>query len=454
VIKKSPKPTFTCSNCGYTTTSWVGKCPQCGQWNTLLQDALLEATGTTKATVRTKTQITAKRATLSDALNNLGTIEQSRIQFASKPLQDFFSGGLASDSISLIAGEPGLGKSTFALQILKSALQHTPIQALYITAEESLEELSRRAGRLGVPGTLEILQTQRFETIEQELLTKKPQVVILDSIQTVYSSAMDSSPGSVAQITNIVTQLLSICKNERIALIIIGHVTKDGSIAGPRTLEHLVDTVLVMERTEQELLSVSFSKYRFGSTEHILFLKMSQSGLNIIQDVSLLLLENLEDGIGITYSVVRIKNQNIIVEIQALASKNFSGTGFQRQGIGVTSAKLNSIVAIIKKYLQFDLDSADIYVNLVGLPKGVWDESLDLAIVLAIISSYLNRPIQQLLPGLHKERPVFSGRITLSGTIRNATALELRAKTAQKLKLAYNPSIKIGPITELPIIRN
>lgn len=135
-------------------------------------------------------------------------------------------------------------------------------------------------------------------------------------------------------------------------------------------------------------------------------------------------------------------------------SKNFSGTGFQRQGIGVTSAKLNSIVAIIKKYLQFDLDSTDIYVNMVGLPKGVWDESMDLAIILAIISSYLNRPIQQLLPETHKERPVFSGRVTLSGTIRNATALNYRIKTAQKLKLIYNPSISIGPLNLLPIVRN
>jgi DNA repair protein RadA/Sms len=302
---------------------------------------------------------------------------------------------------------------------------------------------------LGIPGALNLLQTQKYEQIEQELIHSKPQLVVIDSIQTIYSGSMESSPGSVAQVTNIVTQLLAICKTERIALLIIGHVTKEGSIAGPRTLEHLVDTVLMMEKTQQDLLTVSFNKYRFGSTEHILFLKMAETGLAIIQDASLLLLENLEDGVGIIYSIVRIKNQNVVVEVQALVSKNYGGAGFQRQGIGITAAKLNSIVAIIRKYLQYDLDGTDIYVNIVGMPKGNWDESLDLAVALAILSSYLNRPIQELIHTSSKARPVFSGRVTLSGTIRPATALATRQKTASKLKLNYNPTIVDGPITNL-----
>lgn len=449
-MAKKERVHYVCSNCQFDTEQWQGKCPSCGQWNTLekIEPAVTSASGKPKPTA---TALTSKRASLFEASKYLDEKEQKRILFHSPLLNEFFSGGIAADSITLLAGEPGLGKSTFALQLLKSTLQAQTLDALYITAEESIEELARRSIRLGVPNTLEILQTQRFETIEAELNTRKPQLVILDSIQTVFSTAMDSAPGSVSQVTNIATQLLSICKTHRIALIIIGHVTKDGSIAGPRTLEHLVDTVLMMERTQQDLLTVSFVKYRFGSTEHIIFLKMAETGLSIIQDPSLLLLENLEDGVGITYSVVRIKNQNIIVEIQALVAKNFSGTGFQRQGIGITNAKLNSLIAIIKKYLHFDLDGSDIYVTLLGLPRGIWDESLDLTIILAILSSFTNKTIQDLMGMNGKSRPVFAGRVTLSGTIRNATANPTRAKTAEKLKLDYNPTIQAGELKNLQL---
>lgn len=448
--KKGSKIQYICTNCQHTSTQWQGKCQQCNEWNTLVESTT--ASGLT-TTAKTNVQLRAsEQATLADTLKNLDEGPIARHQFHSEQLNDFFSGGLAPDSITLLAGEPGLGKSTLSLQLLKSLIINTNTSSLYITAEESLSEVARRAHRLKVPETLTILQTQQFEIIEKELVSKKPSVVILDSIQTVYSRSMDSAPGSVAQVTNIVTQLMAICKTLGIALIIIGHVTKEGAIAGPRTLEHLVDTVLMLERTQHDLLTLSFSKNRFGTTEHILFLKMQEGGLVIITDPSLLLLENLEDGVGITYSIVRIKNQNIVVEVQALTSKNFSGTGFQRQGIGITSAKLNSLIAILKKYLGLELDSFDIYVTLQGLPKGSWDESLDLAILLSIISSYKNAPIEDVLKITKtKGRPVFSGRITLSGTIRTATAEITRKKTASTLKLQYNPAIQAGQLSLLQI---
>lgn len=447
---KQPKIQYICSHCGNISSKWLGKCPVCGEWNSYEEKVLqsVGSTGSTK-TPPARIQTTIKRASLQESLENITDKTQRRLQLNSSLLQEFFNGGITSDSLTLLAGEPGLGKSTFALQLLRSALDAQNIEALYVTAEESIEELTRRAQRIGVPTNLQLLQSQQYESIEKEIITTRPQLVILDSIQTIYATSSDSAPGSVAQVTNIATQLLSICKTYNIAIIIIGHVTKDGSIAGPRTLEHLVDSVLLLERSQHDLLTVSFIKYRFGTTESLLFLRMGENGLSIVQDPSLLLLENLEDGVGITYSIVRIKNQNIVVEVQALASKNIAGIGYQRQGIGITNAKLNSLIAIMKKYLHYDMDSMDVYVSLIGLPKGAWDESLDLAIALALISSIHDTPLPQLFRLSTKQRQVFAGRLTLSGSIRPATANAIRLSTAKKLKLDYNPAITPGEIRQL-----
>jgi Predicted ATP-dependent serine protease len=305
---KKTKSGYRCQNCGYFNTKWLGKCPECGSWNSFSESQFLESTTNNHLTKPSNLKV----FTLAE-INQQLTLDSAITiyPFQNSQLNHFWGGGIVSGSLSLLAGEPGLGKSTLALQLLRSLFQANPqagLKLFYVTAEEALTELARRSQRLGIPQEILLFQGNQLEDILQVLQTYQPQVMVIDSIQTIFTNQLVNSPGSVSQVAFLANQFLSISKAQNISFILIGHITKDGQIAGPKTLEHLVDSVLVLEAAKNtNYRTLSFSKHRFGSTEEILLLKMETAGLQIVADPSLALLENLETGVGIVYGIAMTK---------------------------------------------------------------------------------------------------------------------------------------------------
>lgn len=426
---------FTCNNCAYKSKKWYGKCPSCDAWNSMseLQEG---GVSTEKAGV--------KPAAIQHILDTITQDGDVRLYpFKSAQLNDFWSGGVTKSGFTLLAGEPGLGKSTFALQLLRSLYLHdSSLNLLYITAEESQQELARRAERLNIPTQISVLQTNVLTTIESTIQSHGADIVIIDSIQTLYDSAVSSSPGSISQVTHIASRLLSLCKTTGTSIILIGHVTKDGQIAGPKTLEHLVDSVMLLESTKQSLYrTVRFQKHRFGRTDSMLLLKMEETGLNIISDPSLALLENIENGPGVVYGLSLDGDLPMVVEVQSLVSgQDHSGFG-RRESSGIPSSKLHTIIAIIEKYLNIPLRSYDIYVQIEGLPRKIYDPSLDLPVLLSIMSSLRGSAIGS-------SKTVYAGRLTLAGTLRKPTQEDIRLDSSKKLKFQFNPGISYGPIAQ------
>jgi DNA repair protein RadA/Sms len=441
---------YKCNQCNLEFAKWTGKCSNCNAWNSLVEVADVKGKQgiAISGPVSTPTSI-------GDILEMVkANPEKRHYEFSSPVLNDFWNKGLISGSFLLLAGEPGLGKSTIALQILRSLYEKNKNQILYITAEESLFELARRADRLGINKEILLLQTNNFEQIEKTLIETKPAIVVLDSVQTFYSSEMQSSPGSIMQVSYLASQLLSITKNYNISIILIGHVTKDGSIAGPKTLEHLVDSVLLLERSDvSNYRTLMFSKHRYGATDSQLLLKMEEKGMEIVSNPSLALLENLETGIGVCYGMAIEKSLPFVVEIQVLVSKpSKSEESYgRREAINLKMSKLNTIIAIAEKYLGIYLRSRDVYVQISGLAKNLTDDSLDLPILLAIISSINNKLVEDLFSGkkTKDKKPIFAGRLTLSGQIRNPTNDKERTKTASSLGFDYNPQISFTEINKV-----
>ncbi len=447
---KKAQLTYRCQNCGYLSPKWLGKCPECGSWNSFLETSLAK----TETKYGLAKPSSPEVLTIADINQQLSINSKLTIYpFQNPQLNKFWGNGLASSSLTLLAGEPGLGKSTLALQLLRSLSQaksESKLKLLYISAEESLTELARRSQRLGIPEGILFLQSNQLEEILQVFQTHQPQIVVIDSVQTIFSNQLESTPGSITQVAFLASQFLHIAKSQNISIILIGHITKDGQIAGPKTLEHLVDSVILLEATKNtNYRTLSFTKHRFGSTEEILLLKMESSGLQIVTDPSLALLENLETGIGIVYGIAMDKNLPLIVEIQALVSTNrFSENNFgRRESLNLSSSKLNTILAIAEKYLNLNIKNRDVYVQLVGLPKNIVDDSLDLPILLAILSSLYEQPINHLLnleQNTSPQKIAFAGRLTLSGKIRQATNLERRINVAKNLGFGFNLKITMG----------
>ncbi len=454
VTMKKTKSGYRCQNCSYFSAKWLGKCPECGSWNSFLESQSTEFT----ASHPSAKVLAAKVFTVAEIKQKLTSLTTTIYPFQNLQLNHFWGGGLTSGSLALLAGEPGLGKSTLALQLLRSLSQanlQTKLKLLYITSEEALTELARRSQRLDIPPEILLFQSNQFEDILQVLHTHQPQVVVIDSIQTIFTTQLENPPGSVTQVAFLASQFLTISKTQNISFILIGHITKDGQIAGPKTLEHLVDSVLLLETTKNtNYRTLSFSKHRFGSTEEMLLLKMEATGLQIVTDPSLALLENLEVGVGIVYGIAMDKNLPLIVEIQALVSTgNYSDNSFgRREGINLNNSKLNTILAIAEKYLDLKLKNLDVYVQISGLAKTLTDDSLDLPILLAILSSLYSTPIQVLLNldnKLSSQKIAFAGRLTLSGKIRQATSLDRRINIATKLGFLFNPNISMGNLSSL-----
>jgi DNA repair protein RadA/Sms len=448
------KSLYRCKECGTEFSKWYGKCQKCDAWNSLEEISPAE---NAKKGINISGPVDVPTSIEDILVQYKDKGERRFYEYSAPVLNDFWNKGLISGSFVLLAGEPGLGKSTLALQIIRSLHDGAKkskevIKILYITAEEAIFEIAKRADRLGIPKEILLLQTNNFEQIEKTLIDTRPNIVVLDSVQTFYSSELTSSPGSIMQVSYIASQLLSISKNFNISIILIGHVTKDGQIAGPKTLEHLVDSVLMLEKSEvSNYRTLMFTKHRYGATDKQLLMKMVETGLEIVTNPSLALLENLETGIGVCYGLAIEKSLPFVVEIQVLVSKAGKGEeGYgRREAINLKLSKLNTILAIAEKYLGLNLRSRDVYLQISGLAKNLVDDSLDLPILLGIISSVKNKMVDEIMKVDPKKKPIFAGRLTLSGLLRNATNEKDRETTSKNLGFDYNPNLSLGSIEEI-----
>ena len=416
-MAKKISTVFVCNNCGYESSKWMGKCPACNQWNTFFEEKQITS-NTAKARQKIEAEVVK--------LNTVEKKETTRIKTGVEELDRVLGGGFVNGSLTLLGGEPGIGKSTLILQICNSVKVDGKI--LYVSGEESAEQIKLRADRLGIDNdNILFLAETDIDIVQNSLEKYEPKFVIIDSIQTMYSDEITSAPGSVSQVREITSRVMQICKQKGITTIIIGHVTKDGSIAGPRVLEHMVDTVLYLEGeryfTYRILRGV---KNRFGSTNEIGMFEMEGNGLIEITNPSTILISDRNGNPAGSIITVSLEGTRpLLVELQALTTLSVFGMP-RRNTIGVDYNRLTLLMAVLEKRTGMQLGNQDVYLNVVGGIK-VNEPALDLAIILSVASSFKNISI--------KEDVVAIGEVGLTGEIRSVNMIDKRIKEAEKLRL-------------------
>lgn len=417
------KNIFFCSNCGHESAKWLGKCPACGEWNTFVEE---------KVFVSKKSSIKGKQGGLVESsspikISEIEINDEVRIHMPSEELNRVLGGGLVAGSLTLIGGEPGIGKSTLILQNILSIRNKT---ILYISGEESASQLKLRAERIGkVADNTFILCETNLESIFNHIENLQPQIVIIDSIQTIATPDIESAAGSVSQVRECAASLLRYAKQSDVPVILVGHINKEGSIAGPKVLEHIVDTVLQFEGDRQYLYRILRAiKNRFGSTSEIGIYEMVQKGLREVKNPSeMLLSQNRTEsmsGISIGVSVEGVRP--FLIEVQSLVSTAAYGTP-QRSVTGFDPRRMNMLLAVLEKRVGFKLAQKDVFLNIAGGLK-VSDPALDLSVVSAILSSNFDI----IVP----DGVAMVGEVGLSGEIRTVTRVEQRVAEAQKLGFA------------------
>lgn len=418
------KSVYICQNCGAKAFQWQGQCSRCGQWGSL---SLLEEEKETSIA-----QLDFKTRKSPNLLQEVNAEQRQGLSTGSSTVDDLFGQGLIPGSVVLLAGDPGMGKSTFLLQ-LAGALAKRKQKSVYISGEESLGQLKQRAKRLGVlSDTLWALSTFQVEDVLALLEEENPpSLIIVDSVQTVVSSQAEGIAGSVTQVRTISSCLLEAVKKKNTALILVGHVTKGGQIAGPKLLEHMVDTVLYLEGDKQYLFRLlRVVKNRFGPTNHVVVLQMVEQGLHIVQDPSTFFLQVRDPSLSGTALVMALDGlRPFMVEVQALVSKSFLAMP-RRTALGFDTNRLNVLLAIAEKKLQINLSQMDIYAKIGGGLR-LQEPSLDLGVMAAVLSSFYDRSLP--------EKAVFWGEVDLSGQVRPVRGEHLRLK--QAVQLGYNPII-------------
>ncbi len=404
------KKIYYCQNCGARHTQWLGQCPVCKQWNTIVEQKI-SAGPRPVASVKTAGKIEAIR------LDEIQTGKQYRIATGNTEFDRVLGGGLVPGSVILIGGEPGIGKSTLVLQ----TLLNTPFNTLYVAGEESPVQIKMRAQRLGVStGNVKLLHETETDKILTALQQHDPEILVIDSVQTIYTSGIESAPGSIVQIRESAARLIQYAKQTGTIVIVIGHITKEGYIAGPKILEHMVDTVLQFEGDRYHQYRILRSlKNRFGSTNEIGIFEMTSSGLLPVENPTWLI-PTTGDLYGIAVGVVREGNRYFAVETQALVSKAVYGTP-QRSVTGYDAKRLNMILAVLEKRASLKLSSQDVFLNIAGGIR-IFDTGLDLSVAAAVISSLENRPVPS--------KTAFVGEIGLSGEIRPVPGIEHRLAEA------------------------
>lgn len=411
------KSIFFCSNCGNESPKWLGKCPACGEWNTYTEERMKVSKNARSLLPQSK---------LESHPLKLSEIKQESLERLSMPsgeLNRVLGGGLVPGSIILIGGEPGIGKSTLVLQ---NMIRIRSRKVLYVSGEESAQQLKMRAERLGVDGgECYIVCETSLEIIFQHINNSNPGIVVIDSIQTIASEALESAAGSVGQVRECAAALLKYAKESGVPVILIGHINKEGSIAGPKVLEHIVDAVLQFEGDRHYMYRILRSiKNRFGSTSEMGIYEMTQVGLREVANPSELLISDAEaelsgSAVGVTIEGVR----PLLVESQALVSTAAYGTA-QRSVTGFDAKRMNMLLAVLEKRVGFKLALKDVFLNITGGFK-VNDPALDLAVISSILSSNVDMPISRSV--------CLTGEVGLSGEIRPVTRLEQRIVEADKL---------------------
>lgn len=415
-MAKKAKTVFVCQECGYESPQWMGQCV-CGAWNSFFEEKVV-----TESDARRRNTSNAKAV----PLKNIGNLSYDRIDTKIGELNRVLGGGMVKGSLVLISGEPGIGKSTLLIQVA-SNISSAGRRVLYVSGEESEEQIKLRADRVctELSENLYILAETNMESIEDACREIKPEFMILDSIQTVYSDSIESAPGSVSQVRVIGNQLMKLGKTDDIPILIVAHVTKSGDLAGPKTVEHLVDAVLSFSgERDQELRILRAYKNRFGTTSEIGAFKMEQEGLIEVKDVSETFLESKEEvSEGSVTTAIFEGSRTVMFEIQSLVSP--ANIGFpRRSGVGVDTNRLNMILAVMEKKVGLRLVNQDVYVNVVGglKPEGT---GIDLAVALAVYSSY-----KRAIPS---KRTIALGEVGLTGDLRSVSSGEKIAKEAARL---------------------
>jgi DNA repair protein RadA/Sms len=415
------KTAFFCSNCGYESAKWLGKCPSCNQWNTFVEEVLEKATN--KNENNWNEYKDEKRNTKTIALSEVSSTEEKRLITEDAELNRVLGGGIVSGSIVLVAGEPGIGKSTLFLQ---DALQLKNIRILYISGEESEQQIKMRADRLKITNDNFYLLTETTtQSIFHEIKKLKPELVIVDSIQTLQSNLIESSPGSVSQIRETAAEFQRFAKETGTPVFLIGHITKDGSIAGPKILEHMVDTVLQFEGDRHYAYRILRTlKNRFGSTAELGIYEMTGEGMRAVTNPSEILITQKEEQLsGSAIAATMEGLRPLLIEVQALVTQSVYGTP-QRTVSGFDLRRLQLLLAVLEKRSGFQFGVKDVFVNIAGGLK-VEDPSIDLSVVCALLSSYEDIPLSQ--------HTCFAGEVGLNGEIRAVNRIEQRIAEAEKL---------------------
>jgi DNA repair protein RadA/Sms len=412
------KSAFFCQNCGYQTPKWLGKCPSCTEWNTFVEE-VVEKNLSQVVAFSTNTNRTAK----SQVLQDIQQSEQTRIILQDSELNRVLGEGIVPGSLILFGGEPGIGKSTLLLQL---AILEKNLRILYVSGEESDQQIKMRAERIGHQNdACYILTETNLQNIFLQAEEVQPNLLIIDSIQTLYSNQIESSPGSISQVRECTAQLLRYAKLSDVPVFLIGHITKEGALAGPKVLEHMVDVVLQFEGDRNHMYRLLRTiKNRFGSTNELGIYEMQGSGLRQVENPSEILITNTDSNLsGIAIASTLEGNRPLLIEVQALVSSAAYGMP-QRSSTGFDGKRLNMLLAVLEKRCGFKLGAKDVFLNIAGGIK-VDDPAIDLAVVCAIMSSNADLPIQKTV--------AFAAEVGLSGEIRPVNRIEQRISEAEKL---------------------
>ena len=418
------KIAYVCSNCGQESPKWIGKCPACGQWNTFKE---IRVAGDTKQKTVTTAAASAGHALRNNRvlkLRDISNHDDPRIDMHDEELNRVLGGGLVPGSIVLLGGEPGIGKSTLTLQTM---LRMPEKKILYISGEESAHQLKMRANRIPHEESEKflILCENSLENIFEHIKDEKPELIVVDSIQTIMTEDVESSAGSIAQVRECASSLLRFAKTSGVPVILIGHITKEGTLAGPKILEHIVDTVIQFEGDQHYMYRILRSiKNRFGSTSELGIYEMQQNGLRQVSNPSELLLTQDHNGLsGIAISSAIEGVRPFLVETQALVSSAAYGTP-QRSATGFDQRRLNMLLAVLEKRVGFKLMQKDVFINIAGGLR-VTDLAMDLSVIAAVLSSNVDTPIESGW--------CMAGEVGLSGEVRPINRIEQRIAEAEKL---------------------
>ena len=422
MAKSKNNTIFFCQNCGYESAKWLGQCPGCREWNTLIEETVV----TGKNVKQTMGGIGARNAQNKPSiLSDISLQEEDRISTGIKELDRVLGGGIVAGSLTLVGGDPGIGKSTLLLQVCRN-LAMAGREVLYVSGEESLKQIKLRANRIGEFNEhLKLLCETGLQNIQETIQRNKPEIVIIDSIQTMYHEEVSSAPGSVSQVREATSVLMQLAKGFNVSIFIVGHVTKEGTVAGPRVLEHMVDTVLYFEGDRNASYRILRGvKNRFGSTNDIGVFEMAGDGLKEVPNPSEFMLNGKpKDASGSVVVCSMEGTRPILIEIQALVCHSNFGIP-RRQTTGTDFNRVNLLMAVLEKRLGLQMGNCDAYVNITGGMK-IQEPAIDLGVAMAIVSSFKNRAIDDGM--------LVIGEVGLSGEVRAVSQIQTRVQEAKKL---------------------